>query len=69
MQLWVGIRTMVSAADNPLPMPIKDNLIRLASFVAQKTFEMQGGSNIKAIDALVNTNMQIAGGLLEKRGA
>ena len=69
MQLWVGIRTMVSAAENPLPMPIKDNLIRLASFVAQKTFEMQGGSTTKAIDALVNTNLQIAEGLLEKRGA
>ena len=69
LQLWVGIRTMVSDASNPLPMAIKDNLIRLASFVAQKTFEMQGGSNIKTIDALVNTNLQIAEGLLEKRGA
>jgi flagellar biosynthesis regulator FlaF len=69
MQLWVGIRTMVSVADNPLPMPIKDNLIRLASFVAQKTFEMQGGSHLKTIEALVNTNLQIAEGLLEKRGA
>lgn len=69
MQLWVGIRTMVSASDNPLPMPIKDNLIRLASFVAQKTFEMQGGAHLKAIEALVNTNLQIAEGLLEKRGA
>lgn len=69
LQLWVGIRTMVSDASNPLPMAIKDNLIRLASFVAQKTFEMQSGSNIKTIDALVNTNLQIAEGLLEKRGA
>jgi flagellar biosynthesis regulator FlaF len=69
MQLWVGIRTMVSVADNPLPMPIKDNLIRLASFVAQKTFEMQGGPSLKTIEALVNTNLQIAEGLLEKRGA
>jgi flagellar biosynthesis regulator FlaF len=69
MQLWVGIRTMVSAADNPLPISIKDNLIRLSSFVAQKTFEMQNGSNIKTIEALVNTNLQIAEGLLEKRGA
>ena len=69
MQLWVGIRTMVAVSDNPLPMPIKDNLIRLASFVAQKTFEMQNGSSIKTIEALVNTNLQIAEGLLEKRGA
>jgi flagellar biosynthesis regulator FlaF len=69
LQLWVGIRTMVSDSQNPLPMAIKDNLIRLASFVAQKTFEMQSGSSLKTIDALVNTNLQIAEGLLEKRGA
>jgi flagellar biosynthesis regulator FlaF len=68
MQLWVGIRTMVSASNNPLPMAIKDNLVRLASFVAQKTFEMQNGASAKTIEALVNTNLQIAEGLLEKRG-
>ena len=28
LKLWVGIRTLVQQADNPLPMPIKDNLIR-----------------------------------------
>jgi flagellar biosynthesis regulator FlaF len=69
MQLWVGIRTLVSNSDNPLPIPIKDNLIRLSSFVAQKTFEMQNGKNTKTIETLVNTNLQIAEGLLEKRGA
>lgn len=69
MQLWVGIRTVVSAADNPLPISIKDNLIRLSSFVAQKTFDMQNGASKKTIESLVNTNLQIAEGLLEKRGA
>jgi len=69
MQLWVGIRTVVTASDNPLPMAIKDNLIRLSSFVAQKTFDMQNGASNKTIESLVNTNLQIAEGLLEKRGA
>ncbi|MDX2223532.1 MAG: flagellar biosynthesis regulator FlaF [Rhodospirillaceae bacterium] len=68
MQLWVGIRTLVSASNNPLPISIKDNLIRLSSFVAQKTFDMQNGPNQKTIEALVNTNLQIAEGLLERRG-
>jgi flagellar biosynthesis regulator FlaF len=67
LKLWVGIRTLVSQADNPLPMPIKDNLIRLSSFVAQKTFEMQNGPNAKSIEALTNTNLQISEGLLDKR--
>jgi len=69
LQLWVGIRTVVSEAENPLPMAIKDNLIRLSSYVAQKTFEMQNGSSQKTIESLINTNLQIAEGLLEKRGA
>lgn len=69
LKLWVGIRTLVSAADNPLPMQIKDNLIRLSSFVAQKTFEMQNGANPKTIESLANTNLQISEGLLDKRSA
>jgi hypothetical protein len=48
-------------------MAIKDNLIRLSSFVAQKTFEMQNGANAKTIEALANTNLQISEGLLDKR--
>jgi len=67
LKLWVGIRTLVSNSDNPLPISIKDNLIRLSSFVAQKTFEMQNGATAKTIEALTNTNLQIAEGLLEKR--
>jgi flagellar biosynthesis regulator FlaF len=69
LKIWVGIRTLVSQSDNPLPMPIKDNLIRLSSFVAQKTFEMQNGANAKTIDALTNANLQISEGLLETRRA
>jgi len=69
LRIWVGIRTLVSQAENPLPMPIKDNLIRLSSFVAQKTFEMQNGASAKTIDALTNANLQISEGLLEKRSA
>ena len=69
LKVWVGIRTIVSQPDNPLPIAIKDNLIRLSSFVAQKTFEMQNGANAKTIDALTNANLQISEGLLEKRSA
>jgi flagellar biosynthesis regulator FlaF len=69
LRVWVGIRTLVSRNDNPLPLAIKDNLIRLSSFVAQKTFEMQNGANSKTIDALTNANLQISEGLLERRSA
>ena len=47
LQLWVGIRTVVDRDDNLLPVEVKENLSRLSYFVAQKTFEMQNGSNDK----------------------
>lgn len=69
LQLWVGIRTMVDSAENPLPAEVKENLSRLSHFVAQKTFEMQDGANDKTLEALANTNLQIAEGLLENKSA
>ncbi len=67
LQLWVGIRTLVDQEDNPLPTEVKENLARLSHFVAQKTFEMQDGSDGKTLGALANTNLRIAEGLLENR--
>ena len=69
LQLRVGIRTLVDREDNPLPAEVKENLSRLSHFVAQKTFEMQGGPNDKTLETLANTNLQIAEGLLENKSA
>ena len=68
LQLWVGIRTMVAQQENTLPAQVKENLTRLSHFVAQKTFELQDGPKDDTIDALANTNLQIAEGLLEGMG-
>ena len=66
LKLWVEIRTIAGRKENPLPQDIKDNLILLADFTAQKTFEYNGSMNVKALDALINTNLQICEGLLER---
>ena len=52
-----------------MPQDIKDNLILLADFTAQKTFEYNGSMNIKTLDTLINTNLQICEGLLERMQA
>ncbi|MBK1666230.1 hypothetical protein CKO38_11720 [Rhodospirillum rubrum] len=65
LQLWVGIRTLVSRTDNPLPQEVKDNLIRLSQYTAQKTFELHDGIDEDTVESLINTNLQIAEGLLE----
>ncbi len=69
LKLWVEIRTLVSKATHPMPQDIKDNLILLADFTAQKTFEFNGSMNVKTLDTLINTNLQICEGLLERMQA
>ncbi|MGB0697694.1 MAG: flagellar biosynthesis regulator FlaF [Rhodospirillaceae bacterium] len=65
LQLWVGIRTLVSKDTHPLPQDVRDNLIRLSHYTAQKTFEIGQAHDAAAIESLINTNLQIAEGLLE----
>lgn len=65
LELWVAIRTMVMRDDCSLSAAAKENLRKLAEFVAGKTFEgvdkVAGGT----IQTLVNINLQIAEGVLE----
>ncbi|SDH80809.1 flagellar biosynthesis regulator FlaF [Roseospirillum parvum] len=68
LELWVGIRTLVARQENQLPAEVKDNLTKLSHFVSQKTLEMRDGLKTETLEALVNTNLQIAEGLLEGMG-
>jgi len=65
LEAWVALKTIVAAEGCLLPDAVKDNLRRLASFVADRT--LQGGENMAdaTIDALININLQISEGLLE----
>jgi flagellar biosynthesis regulator FlaF len=67
LQLWVAIRTLVSREDHRLPKEVKDNLIQLSHYAAQKTFEMKDAFDADTVESLINTNLQIAEGLLEGR--
>lgn len=66
MELWTGIKTLVSAKNHPLAKEIKDNLVRLADFSIGKTFEIGANTAHKTIDTLININLQISEGLLER---
>ncbi len=67
LQLWVAIRTLVSQGDNPLPKEVKDNLIQLSHYTAQKTFEMRDAFDADTVESLISTNLHISEGLLEGR--
>ena len=69
LQLWVGIRTLMQRQDCPMPKPIRDNLVQLSHFVAQKTFEVSNGVTDEILDSLIGVNLQISEGLLENNKA
>ncbi len=65
LQLWVAIRTLVERPNSPIPKEIRENLIKLGQFVAQKTFEVGKSPKPATIDSLITINLHIAEGLLE----
>ena len=67
LELWVGIRTIVSqwSKYNPMPMEARENLVKLSQYVANTTFTHGKDMGDKTLDSLININFQIAQGLLE----
>jgi len=67
MELWVGIRTLVSRSGSPVPAAVRDNLVKLSNFVAQTTLDKGVQLAPETLDSLININLQISEGLLEGR--
>ncbi len=70
MQLWVYIKTLARSKKNKMPEEIKGNLIKLADYVSKKTIEVGkniNNVNVKALDSMIDTNLQISEGLMNKQ--
>lgn len=65
MELWIGIRSLVTRTDSPLPAAVRQNLVRLSNFVAHTTLDKGVELEPEALDSLININLQISEGLLE----
>ena len=69
-KLWVMIKTLMKSKTSRLPEETRNNLIKLADYVAQNTIKLgQNLNNIdnKMLDSFININRQIAEGLLGHR--
>lgn len=67
LQLWVYIKTLANSKSTPLPAETKSNLVKLADYVSSKTLEIgKDISNVngKAIESIIDTNLQISEGLI-----
>jgi len=62
-KLWTLLVSSVIAEDNPLPVEIKRNILGLANFIFNRTFQVAAAPEPQALAALVNINREIAAGL------
>lgn len=65
LTLWAAIKAVVGRPGCPLPEDVRTNLGRLSDYTAQVTFDLSPERRAQKIEALINTNLQIAEGLLE----
>ncbi|HEY4636109.1 MAG TPA: flagellar biosynthesis regulator FlaF [Rhodospirillales bacterium] len=64
VEVWVALRSIVMREDCRLADEVKQNLTKLAQFVADRTFA-DGEIADTTLNALININLQISEGLLE----
>ena len=64
VEIWVALRSIVMREDCRLADEVKQNLTKLAQFVADRTFA-DGEIADTTLNALININLQISEGLLE----
>lgn len=62
-RLWTLLVSAVVAEDNPLPVEIKRNILGLANFIFNRTFQLAAAPEPAAVGILVNINRDIAAGL------
>ncbi|MCL2673395.1 MAG: hypothetical protein FWF01_03310 [Alphaproteobacteria bacterium] len=65
LQLWIGMKTLVSSPHHPLADETKTNLIRLADYIVANIVGKHGKLTDAQMDSIVNANLQVAEGLME----
>lgn len=62
-KLWSVLATSATAAENPLPRAIKQNVGNIAVFVLRVTTELEMKFAVERLRSLININREIAAGL------
>jgi len=62
-RLWTLLVSAVIAEDNPLPVGIKQNILGLANFIFNHTFQIAADPQPQRLGILININRDIAAGL------
>jgi flagellar protein FlaF len=62
-KLWTLLVSAVIAEDNPLPVGIKQNILALANFIFNRTFQISADPQAQHLTVLVGINRDVAAGL------
>lgn len=67
-RVWTLFQSELMEPANPLPQPIKDNLLALIGFIDRRTFSLMAEPVPARLDVLIDINRNIAGGLQGQAG-
>jgi flagellar protein FlaF len=63
-KLWTVLATSATAAENPLPVAVKQNIGNIAMFVLPHCVELEAQPVPQRMVSLVNINRELAAGLM-----
>jgi flagellar protein FlaF len=62
-KIWSIFQSELEKQDNPLPVQIKRDLLKLAAFIDRRIFEMMSFPSPEKLDIIIKINQNIAAGL------
>ncbi len=62
-RIWTIFQGELSSDDNPLPVEVRRDLIRLSAFIDKRTFEINAFPEKEKLNILIAINQNIAAGL------
>ena len=68
-KLWTVLAASVSSKDNPLPAPVKQNIINLSVFIFNHSLRLITEPAAERLGVLINISREIAGGLMTRAAA
>lgn len=63
-KLWTIFQSNLVDPEAAIPKPIRENMLSLSNFVDRRSVEILAKPEPQLVDALININAQIAGGLM-----
>jgi flagellar protein FlaF len=65
-KVWSVFQGELSKEDNPLPLKLRQDLLRLGAFIDKRIFELMAYPVFDKLNAVININLNIAAGLMAR---